>query len=101
MFFIVYNHKVSDVFYCKSHQISGLITILTYMHIFSTGAIATNAIGLFGIGVGPVFLDELQCTGTEERLLDCPSDGLGRHDCSHFEDVAVICNRTEPVTPCK
>lgn len=61
----------------------------------TTGAIAANAILSFGIGVGAIFLDDLRCTGTETRLLDCPSAGLGRHNCGHFEDVAVSCNRTE------
>ena len=69
--------------------------------MFSIGAIATNAIFLYGIGVGPIFLDDVQCTGAEVQLLECPSNGLGRHDCGHSEDVAVICNRIEPVTPCK
>lgn len=84
----------------QNHLFSHTKTIMC-KYIIPTGAIATNAIFLYGVGVGPIFLDELQCTGTEERLLDCTSDGLGVHDCSHFEDVAVTCNRTQPVTPCK
>ena len=64
----------------------------------TTGAIATDAFLSFGVGTGPIFVDDLGCTGAETRLLDCPSSGLGRHDCSHIEDIAVSCNRT--VTPC-
>jgi hypothetical protein len=44
----------------------------------------------FGLGEGPVFLDELRCTSDNERLLDCPSlFFLSR--CSQ-QDVGVRCN---------
>ncbi|CAI8021725.1 Fibrillin-2 [Geodia barretti] len=44
----------------------------------------------FGLGEGPVFLDELKCTSDNERLLDCPSlFFLSR--CSQ-QDVGVRCN---------
>ena len=33
----------------------------------------------------------MNCTGTETRLVDCPSNPLGVHDCSHFEDAGVTC----------
>lgn len=63
------------------------------------GAIATDAVFVYGSGSGPIFLDEVQCRGSESRLISCQSAGLGRHDCEHFEDAAVVCNRS--VTPCK
>ncbi len=42
-------------------------------------------------GAGPIALDDVQCAGDEERLLDCPSNGLGNHNCSHDEDVRLRC----------
>ncbi len=54
------------------------------------GAIATD-ISLFGRGQDLIFLDELQCTGLESMLLDCPSRDPGLHNCFHSEDVGVIC----------
>ena len=39
---------------------------------------------------GPIFLDNLECDGSEERVLDCHSS-LGVHSCSHDQDVAVKC----------
>ena len=50
----------------------------------------------FGEGVGPTFLDEVACTGLEERLEDCPSNGWRVEDCSHSEDAGVICTGTYP-----
>ncbi len=44
----------------------------------------------FGQGIGGIFLDDVRCTGSETRLVDCPHDP-STSDCSHFEDASVIC----------
>ncbi|PIK47664.1 putative deleted in malignant brain tumors 1 protein [Apostichopus japonicus] len=44
----------------------------------------------FGKGTGPVLMDDLQCSGQEERLTDCVFRGVG-HNCGHNEDASVIC----------
>ena len=36
-----------------------------------------------------VHLDEVDCAGTEERLVDCPHNPID--DCSHPEDAGVVC----------
>ena len=51
----------------------------------------------FTDGAGQIWLDNVACTGTETRLIDCPANRLGSHDCTHFEDAGVTC---VPVTPC-
>ena len=55
------------------------------------GAIArTNA--RFGQGSGPIFFDDLKCTGLEYRVFDCPSRGIEvSSGCSHSEDAGVTC----------
>lgn len=46
----------------------------------------------FGPGTGPIWLEELQCVGTEERLIECPYPApLGIHNCEHVQDVGVTC----------
>ena len=40
---------------------------------------------------GPIFLDNVNCAGTEDRLIDCPANPVGETDCFHFEDRVVEC----------
>ena len=44
---------------------------------------------MYGAGTGPIHLDDVQCTGIEASLLDCPS--VTFHNCQHFEDVSIGC----------
>ena len=46
----------------------------------------------FGSGSGMIVLDDLDCTGSETSLFDCPSDSqVLVHDCDHSEDAGVRC----------
>ena len=44
-----------------------------------------------GMGAGPVFYDQVQCTGSELRLHDCNRNPLEQNSCSHSTDVGVTC----------
>ena len=44
----------------------------------------------FGQGSVPIVMDEVGCTGSENRLIDCNYDS--RHSCSHREDASVRCD---------
>ena len=54
------------------------------------GAIAHSS-AIFGRGTGPIWLDNVQCSGFETTLVSCRSNGIGVHNCYHFEDAGVTC----------
>lgn len=45
----------------------------------------------FGQGVGRVWLTGVQCTGSEQRLLNCAASSNGQNSCTHAQDAGVIC----------
>ena len=46
----------------------------------------------FEEGEGPIWLDDVYCTGSENQLSECPHAGWGGHfECSH---AGVICGGT-------
>ena len=53
---------------------------------------ATRA--FFGRGLGPILLDNVDCTGEEDSIYECSHNAWGNHNCDHSEDAGVVCSST-------
>ena len=64
------------------------------------GFSANGAVGLtlaaVPDGTGQIWLDNVNCIGTETRLVDCPAIPFGSHNCVHSEDAGVRCQKRFP-----
>ena len=60
----------------------------TYIHTYA-GA-TPYSFALYGNGSGLIHLDDVNCRGSESRLIDCPYDN-NTNDCTHSEDAGVYC----------
>ena len=45
----------------------------------------------YGQGSGKIWLDEVNCVGTELAIAHCSHNGWGAHNCGHEEDASVKC----------
>ena len=45
----------------------------------------------FGAGEGPIWLNHVNCIGSETSLAACGHSGWGHHNCGHYKDAGVIC----------
>jgi len=77
----------------SGHCIKATMGVLESQSCYFAGAQAFSR-ATFGRGVGSIVLDQVGCSGTEARLFLCPSNPIGVHDCSHFEDAGVRCRNS-------
>ena len=73
---------------CKITDGIGMIIIIAH----NTDRYRLNA--FYGQGSGSIWLDDLRCTGNEQRLFDCRARPIGSHNCGHSDDVGVVCSGT-------
>ena len=65
-------------------------------------AVTTAKFGIANASV-PFWMDNVQCTGSEEVLDDCSFSGWGIHSCDHsINDAGIVCANSKSVKnlPC-
>lgn len=60
--------------------------IILFRNVFSSAH--------FGQGSGPIWLDDVRCSGYETDIAECGSRGWGINNCNHGEDAGVNCGRS-------
>jgi len=63
---------------CRQLGYSDAVSALSYAH--------------FGAGSGQIWLDNVNCAGSEDSIENCPHNGWGSHNCGHHEDASVVCS---------
>ena len=65
-----------------------------------SGATSARTQAFYGRGSGPIYYDDVACTGSETRLADCFHNGIGIENCAHNENAGVVCgNQGELIEP--
>ncbi|KAI8771509.1 low-density lipoprotein receptor-related protein 4 [Biomphalaria glabrata] len=82
---------------CDDHWDDNDAKVVCHMMGFSRENAKATSQSNQGSGFGIISLDEVNCTGTENHIVDC---GFGPqnwavHDCTHNEDAGVICEAPE------
>jgi len=74
----------------KMQQLKVLMNFI-YIYIALIAGATVHSFSFFGPGTGPIWLDNVQCSGIEARLVNCSSSQIGVHNCHHSEDAGVTC----------
>ena len=66
-------------------------TVLCRMMDFQSGEYGTQYRQSSVTKAEKIWLDEVNCKGTETDIANCPKNNWGTNDCNHPEDVAIRC----------
>ena len=60
--------------------------------------VALSSVAAYGNGTGSILFGEVNCTGEEVTLLDCPNSGSGNYNCLHLENAGVRCQPGDEIS---
>ena len=82
----------------QSYSSRSFLCILAVAYILITslgvGFLVNSEISFcrFGSATGPIWLDNINCLGTESWLTFCSKSAVGVNNCDHSQDVAITCS---------
>lgn len=59
-------------------------------------AVAAVSSSIFRPGEGPIWMDNVECNGTENHIGECQRSPLDTINCVHAEDAGVLCSSELP-----
>lgn len=65
------------------------MNIINFVFLLIIIGAKAHSFGHFGVGSGRINMDDVECTGDEDNLLNCTYSS--EHNCLHFEDAGVEC----------
>ena len=65
------------------------LSIFSIVYLFSGAQALAQA--TFGEGIGRIWLDNVQCTGSERHLSHCMANSSRINSCMHTQDAGVRC----------
>ena len=63
----------------------------SYLYFHDFIGVEAPGSAAFGQGMGRIWLDNVQCTGSEREMLHCVANFSGINSCTHAEDAGVRC----------
>ncbi len=83
---------VCDDTYVESQRVALVNIVCRQLGFTGTGhQWIGNAGSTYGHGSGIFIMDDVQCTGSEDTLIQCPFLGWRKHNCGTSETLAVRC----------
>ncbi|XP_052091440.1 deleted in malignant brain tumors 1 protein-like [Mytilus californianus] len=83
---------------CKDKFNDNAATVVCRQLGFPGDGTAINDTNRFGAGTGPIWLDDVTCAGNERNIEQCTFRSWNQSDCTHNDDVGVICSDTSPTS---
>ena len=68
-----------------------LLVSFSHHSVLHASSLLAAHVERFSPGRGAIFLDNVNCNGTELQLTNCRHPGVGVHNCGHYEDAGVVC----------
>ena len=82
---IVYSNKL-----CM-YNLYDIIKVTTYLSLNLLTDAASYPMARYGQGTGPIYLDNVQCVGTELHIQECTYSS-DASECTHAEDASLLCS---------